>query len=660
MMLLSRFWYVVLSLALGAAAYVVFLAVGQYNRRNALAMAETLASDSQTVGWALQIDARRRLDALLVGAVDKGIQDALTSTNGKEKIPAKAKEEAKKALAAVSDKVPAELRPDALFAVDRDGRVVAQTGFDQAAAFDDFELGGYAAVNDALHGYLRDDTWLLGGRVYRVVTRPVEYDVTQPPAGAIVGIRLVDARFAQELAKRTRANVAFYSGGQRIASGASEAGFDDNQFEPLTQDLGKLDGDKNYKEAGRSEVRPLGDRLGAMYARLVGEAWDLGGGYAVVRAKVAVAGPGGFVSGADDKDKAAVPIGILVGIVVLGLALGMALSYAEHDLPLREVVRQAQGLKKGSFDLLQLPRFRGAYRRIAQDLNAGIERVADKGGGAPRKQADLESILGPAPAQPAMSAFAFPLTGDSGARPMPQPPAGGSGPPVPATPAPPAPGTVMGAGAPVFGGFGAPKPPPMNAPSNMGSGARPFPPAPGAPRAPGSNGGSDARPLPSEPSNAGRLPLVEPSGARPPPAPPGMPPVPPSGRNLAPTPTSTRGAAPPPSVPKPQRLVPSPAGDEDDGEATMVAAIPQEILAQATGEQRAAEEGAEWLTVYEDFVRTKKQCSESTDGLTFEKFQHTLRKNRDALIARHGCKKVRFSVYVKEGKASLKATPVKE
>jgi hypothetical protein len=59
-------------------------------------------------------------------------------------------------------------------------------------------------------------------------------------------------------------------------------------------------------------------------------------------------------------------------------------------------------------------------------------------------------------------------------------------------------------------------------------------------------------------------------------------------------------------------------------------------------------------------VRTKKQCGEPTDGLTFEKFQATLKKNRDALMQRHNCKRVRFSVYVKEGRASLKATPVRD
>ena len=92
----------------------------------------------------------------------------------------------------------------------------------------------------------------------------------------------------------------------------------------------------------------------------------------------------------------------------------------------------------------------------------------------------------------------------------------------------------------------------------------------------------------------------------------------------------------------------------------MVAAIPAEVLAAATGEHRVSQDATEWLGVYEDFIRTKKQCGEPTDGLTFEKFSQTLRKNRDQLMARHACKRVKFSVYVKEGRASLKATPVRE
>jgi hypothetical protein len=101
----------------------------------------------------------------------------------------------------------------------------------------------------------------------------------------------------------------------------------------------------------------------------------------------------------------------------------------------------------------------------------------------------------------------------------------------------------------------------------------------------------------------------------------------------------------------------SPTTEEE--EATMVGAVPADVLAQAGGEKNGQGQ-EEWQQVYQDFIRTKKECGEATDGLTFEKFSQTLKKNRDALIQRHGCKRVRFQVYVKEGRASLKATPVKE
>jgi len=49
MMILSRLWYLILALVVGAAVYIVYLAVGQYNRRNTTAMEETLKADSQVV-----------------------------------------------------------------------------------------------------------------------------------------------------------------------------------------------------------------------------------------------------------------------------------------------------------------------------------------------------------------------------------------------------------------------------------------------------------------------------------------------------------------------------------------------------------------------------------------------------------------------------------
>jgi hypothetical protein len=72
------------------------------------------------------------------------------------------------------------------------------------------------------------------------------------------------------------------------------------------------------------------------------------------------------------------------------------------------------------------------------------------------------------------------------------------------------------------------------------------------------------------------------------------------------------------------------------------------------------EEEASFRAVFNEFVELKKRCGEPTAGLTFPKFSEKLRKNRDDLMSKPGCVGVKFSVYVKDGKAALKATPVKQ
>jgi hypothetical protein len=67
---------------------------------------------------------------------------------------------------------------------------------------------------------------------------------------------------------------------------------------------------------------------------------------------------------------------------------------------------------------------------------------------------------------------------------------------------------------------------------------------------------------------------------------------------------------------------------------------------------------AEFRQVYRDFIDTKQACGEPIDGITFEKFSGKLRSNRQQLITRYACKTVKFQVYIKDGKAALKATPV--
>jgi hypothetical protein len=64
--------------------------------------------------------------------------------------------------------------------------------------------------------------------------------------------------------------------------------------------------------------------------------------------------------------------------------------------------------------------------------------------------------------------------------------------------------------------------------------------------------------------------------------------------------------------------------------------------------------------IFQEFVATRERCGEAADGLTFEKFAVKLRKNREQLVQKLNCRSVRFQVYVKEGKAAIKASPVRE
>jgi hypothetical protein len=71
------------------------------------------------------------------------------------------------------------------------------------------------------------------------------------------------------------------------------------------------------------------------------------------------------------------------------------------------------------------------------------------------------------------------------------------------------------------------------------------------------------------------------------------------------------------------------------------------------------DEETHWQQVFQDFLRTRSSCGESAEGLTYDRFRQKLEGNKSQLVSKYGCKTVRFQVYVKDGKAALKATPVK-
>ncbi len=64
--------------------------------------------------------------------------------------------------------------------------------------------------------------------------------------------------------------------------------------------------------------------------------------------------------------------------------------------------------------------------------------------------------------------------------------------------------------------------------------------------------------------------------------------------------------------------------------------------------------------VFREFLATRAKCGEPAEGLPYDKFAQKLLRNQEQLVAKYACKSVRFQVYVKEGKAALKAIPVRE
>jgi hypothetical protein len=104
----------------------------------------------------------------------------------------------------------------------------------------------------------------------------------------------------------------------------------------------------------------------------------------------------------------------------------------------------------------------------------------------------------------------------------------------------------------------------------------------------------------------------------------------------------------------------APAKSVDDNR-TVVAQVPQELLAQVApkNDVDAADE-AHYKEVYEKFVQTRIECGEDTSDLSYERFVAKLLKNRQQIVEKHKARSVRFQVYVKDGKAALRALPVRE
>lgn len=147
------------------------------------------------------------------------------------------------------------------------------------------------------------------------------------------------------------------------------------------------------------------------------------------------------------------------------------------------------------------------------------------------------------------------------------------------------------------------------------------------------------------------------------PTPPASPRVntPPPFKAIATPAPGTLGAAPPLAAPPPMTKAPTPPPMmATSSQASPPLTLDDDILGAPALDEPEGDVDPYFKQVFDQFIATKKTCGESTSGLTYEKFAEKLVRNRDDLMAKTGCREVRFTVYTKDGKAALKATPVKD
>jgi len=71
-------------------------------------------------------------------------------------------------------------------------------------------------------------------------------------------------------------------------------------------------------------------------------------------------------------------------------------------------------------------------------------------------------------------------------------------------------------------------------------------------------------------------------------------------------------------------------------------------------------EADQWRESSRTSWRSSTSAASPRTGFTYDKFEQTLKKNRDTLVQRHGAKRVKFSVYVKDGKAASRPARIKD
>ena len=596
-MFLSKIYFVLVALLAGVAITAAFVAPRPADRRIEQLEGQRMDRAQYAAEQLLRNDAHRWIDYVAKLGRDAHLAEALDSSSRGVGEPKALHETVRSRLKAlVPDRVSVGI--ESLIAVDNKGRVVARMGDDEG------EYGqsiiGVEVVNDALRGYLSDDVWGDGGRLRRVGAAPVISKSRDRIVGAVVVAVETDRRLAEMWKQNLGVEVALVLGKKVISSTLPEAllGHLPDLIEQRSKEIA------THKRTRAMPIDMGNERMLMVAAPFVGEASEQGAYYVLLTKKSAETDPWVMLSNAssDDLRWGRFPwLSLIFGILAM-IGLGLFLQRYEVEGPIRRLRAEVHSLANNQVARIEDRNYPGRLGGIARDINATIERFTHA---IPPKsevaKKDISAILDQSPTADGQS---FDVSR-----------------PKPAAPPPPASVAASLFGAPKLPPSVSPTPPPANPPVS----------APTSMAIP---------PAPQQASMAAAPPPAATMG-------------PPSDEFAAVSPSSIiESPALPPPPPVPAAVVPPPPP------AAAAPLVPPKIKATIVG-QPLDEEMLHFQQVYEEYLALRAKCGEPTTGIPADKFFAKLRSNRDQLIAKYGCRSARFSVYVKDGKAAIKASPVR-
>jgi hypothetical protein len=599
-MFLGKIWFVLVGLLAGVALTAAFVAPRPADRRVEQLEGQRLDRAQYAAEQMLKTDAHRWIDYVAKLGRDVMIAEALDAATKSVGEPRMIHETVRTRLHTLVPDL-AGIGLETLIAVDDRGRVIARIG-EREKEYGE-TIGGAEVVADALRGYLSDDVWGGGGKLRRIAAAPV----LSKGRDRIVGAVLVGAETGKRLAELWKKNlgvdIAMLLRKQILTATVPEA-----VLEPLADLVDARKTDIAEAKRSRALSLPVGsDRLLAVAAPFTGQAGQQDAYYVLMARTAPASNPWALLSSttADDLSWGHFPWLALGGGVIAILAIGLLLQRFETEVPLERLRQQLRRVSAGDIQKIDDHRFPGKFGGVARDINAALERFTHGPVGLPdasrseTARKDLAAILDSD--VPAARTFDVP--------------AGGPLYPAPARPSP------------AFAAF------------DRGPVTPPAAPA------------YEAR-LPS------LMPAIPAAGPRIPIPPP---PAPPSSR---PPPASIERAT---ASERPSRMAAPGSADEEEldapdafsSELTEASSAP--VIPEPQTESSAlSPDEAHVREVFTEYVAARRQCGEPTASLTLDKFRAKLATNREQLIAKYACRTARFSVYIKDGKASIKATPVRD